>query len=244
MGLGLRPRSPTRPPSGPHGSPRGPTGLPRAKNPAGGFRKYDPPAGSLRVPGGRVVNTHWLRNGIRVPYSATPKYLGLTLDPSLTMEAHTTAVITRVQKRLGLMKMLSGTTWGANTHTLRTTYLTYVLPLIRYALGIYGPQLSTHLMDKLEAEHNAAARIITGCPLPTSRAKLLWEARLTPIVDLMRLDAVTAFELFRRHTDTPGKAACGYTSASLTLNNWLSAAQRLSSEAHKHGSERGCHVWR
>ena len=57
MGLGLRPRSPTRPPSGPHGSPRGPTGLPRAKNPAGGFRKYDPPAGSVRVPGGRVVNT-------------------------------------------------------------------------------------------------------------------------------------------------------------------------------------------
>ena len=97
-------------------------------------------------------------------------------------------------------------------------------------------------MDKLEAEHNAAARIITGCPLPTSRAKLLWEARLTPIVDLMRLDAVTAFELFRRHTDTPGKAACGYTSASLTLNNWLSAAQRLSSEAHKEFRRPGVHM--
>ena len=72
MGLGLRPRSPTRPPSGPHGSPRGPTGLPRAKNPAGGFRKYDPPAGSLRVPGGRVVNTHsgrfWVVLGRNGPF--------------------------------------------------------------------------------------------------------------------------------------------------------------------------------
>lgn len=159
-------------------------------------------------------------DGTAVPHEKTPKYLGVTLDPTLSFKSHVLCVLTRFAKRFAIVRMLGGTTWGATAHTLRAAYLTYVHPVITYALGIWGPHLSTTLMDLLEQAHRKAARLITGLPQPTPAATLLWEAHLETVTHTQKIHTAIAYEGFRRAPHTPGYAA----STQETLSGWRTEA--------------------
>jgi hypothetical protein len=52
-----------------------------------------------------------------------PKYLGVTLDRSLTYNAHLTKTGQKVAARVNIVRKLAGTNWGASADTLRTASL-------------------------------------------------------------------------------------------------------------------------
>ncbi|KAK3764703.1 hypothetical protein RRG08_042013 [Elysia crispata] len=49
-----------------------------------------------------------------------PRYLGVALDPRLNLTAHVEQLAGRVRERIGLMKKLAGTNWGATLSSLKT----------------------------------------------------------------------------------------------------------------------------
>jgi hypothetical protein len=49
------------------------------------------------------------------------KYLGVTLDRFLTYRAHCEKLKKKIASRNGLLRKLTGSCWGAQPHTLRTT---------------------------------------------------------------------------------------------------------------------------
>jgi hypothetical protein len=49
-----------------------------------------------------------------------PKYLGMTLDRTLSYKPHLEKTGIKVNSRVNLVRKLSGTKWGAEAHTLRT----------------------------------------------------------------------------------------------------------------------------
>lgn len=50
----------------------------------------------------------------------------------MTFKNHAKNQAEKASKRLNIRKRLAGSTWGASTHTLRTTYKVYVLPVLTF----------------------------------------------------------------------------------------------------------------
>jgi len=70
------------------------------------------------------------------------------------------------------MKAISGTDWGACAKTLRTTYISFIRPVLDYASPVFaGASLSN--LEKLDRVQHNASRIITGtvrsCPTSISQ---------------------------------------------------------------------------
>jgi hypothetical protein len=55
-----------------------------------------------------------------------PKYLGVTLDRSLTYNTHLTKTGQKVAARINTVRKLAGTNWGSSADTLRTASLALV----------------------------------------------------------------------------------------------------------------------
>ena len=75
----------------------------------------------------------------------------------------------------------AGKTWGSHRRTLRTAYIGYVRALYDYGAAVVGTHAAPATRDRLEAEQNKCARIITGCIRLTRTDALLAEADLPPL---------------------------------------------------------------
>ena len=62
-----------------------------------------------------------------------PRYLGVALDSRLNLTAHVEQLAGRVRERIGLMKKLAGTNWGATLLSLKILYVAFVRSALEYA---------------------------------------------------------------------------------------------------------------
>ena len=64
--------------------------------------------------------------GRALPFSTTPTYLGVKLDRALTFRQHLESLRKKLTTRVGLLRRLAGSSWGAGAITLRTATLALV----------------------------------------------------------------------------------------------------------------------
>ncbi|KAK3777764.1 hypothetical protein RRG08_038015 [Elysia crispata] len=83
------------------------------------------------------------------------------LDSRLNLTAHVEQLAGRVRERIGLMKKLAGTNWGATLSSLKTLYVIFVRSALEYANPILNLASKTSL-GKLDRIQNAAMRLMTG----------------------------------------------------------------------------------
>jgi hypothetical protein len=88
-----------------------------------------------------------------------PKYLGVTLDRSLTYNAHLTKTAKKVNARVNLVRKLAGTNWGASADTLRTAALALVYSTAEYCAPVW---LNSVHVSKIDVQLNTTMRIISG----------------------------------------------------------------------------------
>ena len=100
-----------------------------------------------------------------------PKYLGVTLDRTLSYTK------IKVASRNNLLKKLSNSKWGCNASTIRTTALALSYSEADYACPDWAR--SPHA-SKLDPELNDACRSITGCLKPTNVEELYLLAGMAP----------------------------------------------------------------
>ena len=62
-------------------------------------------------------------NGVDLENTDTPKYLGVTLDRTLSYKTHIQNTKMKVPTRNNLLKKLANSRWGTNARTIRTTTL-------------------------------------------------------------------------------------------------------------------------
>jgi hypothetical protein len=75
-------------------------------------------------------------NGTSIKHIDYPKYLGVTLDRTLTFKSHLEKAAKKVSSRVNLVRKLADTKWGSNAQTLRTTFLARVYSLAEYCASI------------------------------------------------------------------------------------------------------------
>ncbi|UYV68046.1 hypothetical protein LAZ67_5002899 [Cordylochernes scorpioides] len=106
-----------------------------------------------------------------------PKYLGVTLDRSLTSRQHLEKTRDKLKTRNNIMTRLAGTTWGCGADTLRTTALALVYSVAEYCAPVW--ERSSHT-DSIDAQLNQTMRLITGNMRPTPIDWLPYLSNIAP----------------------------------------------------------------
>ena len=101
-----------------------------------------------------------LPNGQLLPFEGNPKYLGVTLDRSLTFRRHCLNLKNKVNSRVALLRRLAGTSWGARFSTLRTSALALAYSAAEYCAPVWCR--SSHAAQ-VDVPLNDAMRLISGC---------------------------------------------------------------------------------
>ena len=123
----------------------------------------------------RSLQVSW--NGVVLENTDTPKYLGVTLDRTLSYKTHIHNTKMRVATRNNLLKKLANSRWGTNARTIRTTAVALCYSTAEYAAPVWERPAYAHLLNP---ELNQACRAITGCLRPTNVENLYLLAGIAP----------------------------------------------------------------
>lgn len=104
-----------------------------------------------------------------------PKYLGVTLDRTLSFKRHLQNTAAKLRSRNNILQKLCGTTWGATATTLRSSALGLVYSAAEYCAPVW---LNSPHVKQIDVQLNSAMRIITGCIRTTP---LYWLSPLSHI---------------------------------------------------------------
>ena len=131
--------------------------------------------------------------------SDSAKFLGVTVDKTLTFSQHVSSVLSKCNSRIFLMKQLKQ--MGMNSNGLLTFYKTNLKPVLSYAC----PAWYTFLADKDKAElerlQKTATKIIfTDTELYEERLSLL---NLTPVNDFLFSTAEKYFSKISENSSHP-----------------------------------------
>ena len=92
--------------------------------------------------------------------------LGVTFDRPGSFTSHCKRKATKAMQRVSLLRVLSGSGWGANERTVLTLYKQYVRPVMDYGSVVTANACSTALLQMQRVEHRAM-RIALRKPVRT-----------------------------------------------------------------------------
>ena len=138
--------------------------------------------------------------GKQLEKEENPTYLGIKLDPRLTLNEHMSNVRDKANNRLKLVKRLASTAWGADRNTLRQLYLGYVRSSMEYSLALQtiSSQTTQQSIDKVQ---NHALRFISGGLKSTPTAACEVHTNVEPMRLRREAAVVETLERYHRQSD-------------------------------------------
>jgi hypothetical protein len=119
--------------------------------------------------------------GAALKIEKSARFLGVVFDSRLTWRQHTAEYETdRCQKRLNLMRMASGSRWGAERKTLLTIYRALIRSVVDYG-SIVLDSTSASVSGKLQSIQAQALRICCGAMKGTATAAMQVECGEQPL---------------------------------------------------------------
>ena len=82
-----------------------------------------------------------------LPPDQTPKYLGVTLDRTLSYQTHLQGCASKVAKRNNPLKKVAGTRWGASQPELRKTAVALCYSAAEYCAPAWAKSKNIRLVD-------------------------------------------------------------------------------------------------
>ena len=95
-----------------------------------------------------------------IPTTSNLKYLGVTLDRSLSYTKHLSQLSMKVNARCNLLRRLAGTKWGAHFDVLQTSTTALAFAPAEYYSPVWCRSAHTH---RLDAALNNGLRLVSGC---------------------------------------------------------------------------------
>eukprot|EP00661_Eupelagonemidae_sp_cell13_P003946 gene3946-4272_t len=88
--------------------------------------------------------------GQTVLYAKCPTYLGVKFDEQLKFTGHVDKVIRKMEKRVKVLRALTGTSLGCGDKTLRSTYVAYVRSVAEFGAPAWRPFINKSDRERLE----------------------------------------------------------------------------------------------
>lgn len=129
----------------------------------------------------------------KIALKPSAKFLGITYDSSCRWKLHIDNIIDKCNKRLNLIRMLTGTKWGADRHTLLLLYRTLILSVINYGAELYH-SASAHQLKRLDTVQYKCLKLCLLASPHTSLAALQVESGELPL-KLQRLKNIFNYKL-------------------------------------------------
>ena len=137
-----------------------------------------------------------LWEGTPLKHNETPKYLGVTLDRTLSYKAHCTNTRGKVSNRNNMLGLLTNSSWGADPRTVRTTALSLCYSAAEYACPVWYQ--SSHVRQ-IDYAINETMRKITGCTRSTRISQLQKLCGIAPAS--IRRETIAREERLKQVTD-------------------------------------------
>ena len=102
-----------------------------------------------------------LLKGSQLNVENTIKFLGMTLDKTLTWGPHIKKLKQKVRKSMDILKVVSSQNWGADRTCLLRLYESLCKSKLDYGCQLYSSACKT-LLESLDPLHTASLRICTG----------------------------------------------------------------------------------
>ena len=109
-------------------------------------------------------------HGSPLAVTTTYKYLGVTINNTLTWNDHVNSVVAKATKTLGFIWHTAG---GTSTNALMSLYRTLVIPILEYGLPAWCPYTES-LSSKIERVQRRATRMF----LKQRRGEMSYDDRL------------------------------------------------------------------
>jgi len=135
--------------------------------------------------------------GVKLEKEENPTYLGIKLDPKLTLHDHMKNVKAKASNRLKLVKRLASTSRGADKSTLRQLYLGYVRSNMEYSLALQTISSNSNIksVDNIQSH---ALRFISGGMKSSSTAACEIHTNIEPMQNRREAAVVEAIERYKR----------------------------------------------
>lgn len=101
---------------------------------------------------------------MQLEHTKFSKYLGVTLDRSLTFKKHCENTREKVNTRNNILRKLLNSKWGTDSNTLRTSAIALSYSAAEYACSVWKASAHAKNIDKAL---NESSIIIIGCLKPT-----------------------------------------------------------------------------
>ena len=127
-----------------------------------------------------------LSSGQQVTPMPSVVYLGIIFDVKLKWNAQLALIKAKVQKSIGALASLGGSTWGASLQVIRKIYIAVVISQMTYGLSIWytpsgEPRHNKSQLALLETLQYKAQKTISGAFSATSKSALNIETYIPPI---------------------------------------------------------------
>lgn len=133
---------------------------------------------------------HLAVNGSQIAADDSPKFLGVRLDPGLTMCHQVDHVVKKCTKRMAALRSLSSASWKPQARQLRLLYQALITSTLTYAAPSWMPLVQEKDLQRLNGIQAEGASLILGLPKTTRREVLLHEANLKPVQQILRKESV------------------------------------------------------
>jgi ribonuclease HI len=151
-----------------------------------------------------VIRPRLQLNGQNLIIVETHKILGLKFDEKLKWNCHVEYIKEKVNKRLNLIKALSGLQWGSDQDILLRIYQTMVLSVIEYGVTTYSSARYS-ILKKLDPLHNQGIRLALGAFKSSRIENLLCEAGMTSLEQRRKLLSTETAVKITSNTKNPLK---------------------------------------
>ena len=118
--------------------------------------------------------------GNQLTYQKVIKFLGVLFDHNLTWRDHIKSLTIRCNKDLNLLRIISGTHWGADKISLMSLFKALILSKINYGSVAFA-SASKPQIKKLQVIQNKALRLISGAVPGTPADRLHAELACMPV---------------------------------------------------------------
>ena len=119
-------------------------------------------------------------NGQRLKQEKSIKFLGMIFDHKLSWKDHVDYLVEKCQKRINVLKALTGSKWGADKETMVILYKTFIRSVIDYGSIIYC-SASPSILKKLDVVQSQALRLCCGALKCTPVCALEVECGIPPL---------------------------------------------------------------
>uniref|UniRef100_A0A1B0D7K7 Uncharacterized protein n=1 Tax=Phlebotomus papatasi TaxID=29031 RepID=A0A1B0D7K7_PHLPP len=129
-----------------------------------------------------------------------PKYLGVTLDRTLTYKPHLEKTAKKTRSRVNIIQKLTGTTWVADAQSPRTATLAIVYSAAEHCAPVWHNSAHVHKVDT--QLNNAIMRLITGTVKSTQLPWLPVLSNIAPSKLRREAAAVREFTNCKEHANS------------------------------------------